>query len=417
MHQKKLLPAQRYMPAQHPETIKYWFVLGREPLLAAAELGAVLSLGGYRYEPPILRAGIIEIDCKKIIQALGGTVKIGMELADNIEIKEIKEVMIGELKKVEGKIHFGISLYAPESDKKYGLNFVKKLGLEIKKSLKEQDFSVRYVENKEPMLSSVTVEKNGLTQRGREFLIRPDNSGMFSLASTCAVQPFEQLSNRDYGRPGRDDVSGMLPPKLAMMMINLSGAPKKGLLFDPFCGSGTIITEAMLLGYKNLAGADISGKAVADTLINIEWIKEKLMAGDSSFSYKIFKSDIGKIADEIKNNSVDAIITEPFLGRPLHGNESKNELALQGHELKKLYLRAFEQFAKILKLDGVAVVIIPRFRFKQETVSLNCIEEIKNLGFEPQALFENNYSLTSARPEQRIVREIWKFRRRGREAT
>jgi tRNA G10 N-methylase Trm11 len=397
------------MPAQHPDTIKYWFLLGREPLLAAAELGAVLSLGDYRYEPPFLRAGLPKIDCKKIIQALGGTVKIGMELADKIDMEKIKEMIVEELKAVEGKIHFGLSLYAQEYDKKYGLVYVKKLGLEIKKSLKEQGYSVRYVENKEPALSSVTVEKNGLTQRGREFLIRPDNSGMFSMASTCAVQPFEQLSNRDYGRPGRDDASGMLPPKLAITMINLAQAQTKGLILDPFCGSGTIITEAMLLGYKNLVGADISEKAVADTLKNIEWIREKLMAGDSGFKKNIFKSDVGKITDEIKINSVDAIVTEPYLGRPLRGNESKNELILQGHELKKLYLRAFEQFAKILKPDGVAVVIIPRFRFKQEIISLDCIEEIKNLGFEPQVLFENNYSLTSARPGQMIVREIWKF--------
>jgi len=398
------------MPAQHPKTIKYWFILGREPLLAAAELGAVLSLANYQYEPPILRAGLPELDCKKMIKSLGGTVKIGIELADKIETEKIGVIMMDELKKVEGKIHFGVSLYAPESDKKYGLNFVKKLGLEVKKSLKELGFSVRYVENKEPVLSSVTVEKNGLTQRGREFIIRPEADGKYSLAITGAVQPFEQLSTRDYGRPGRDDASGMLPPKLAMIMINLSGAPKEGLLLDPFCGSGTIITEAMLLGYKNLAGADLSEKAAADTLINIKWINQKLMAGASGFKQNIFKSDVGKITNEVKNNSVDAVVTEPYLGRPLRGNESKNELILQGHELKKLYLRAFEQFAKILKPDGIVVTVIPRFRFKQESISIDCIEEIKNLGFEPQALFENNLSLTFARPGQMIVREIWKFK-------
>lgn len=44
------------------------------------------------------------------------------------------------------------------------------------------------------------------------------------------------------------------------------------VILDPFCGSGTILTEAMLINYKNLIGADISPKAINDTKKNIEWI-------------------------------------------------------------------------------------------------------------------------------------------------
>ena len=35
------------------------------------------------------------------------------------------------------------------------------------------------------------------------------------------MQDFEQWGARDYGRPSRDAVRGMLPPKLARMMVNL----------------------------------------------------------------------------------------------------------------------------------------------------------------------------------------------------
>ena len=87
----------------------------------------------------------------------------------------------------------------------------------------------------------------------------------FSLAQTEAVQPFEQFSARDFGRPGRDDLSGMLPPKLAIIMINLAQTPLNSILLDPFCGSGTILSEAVLLGYTNLIGTDISEKAIADS--------------------------------------------------------------------------------------------------------------------------------------------------------
>ena len=42
------------------------------------------------------------------------------------------------------------------------------------------------------------------------------------LGQTLVVQPFKVLSKRDFGRPARDDHSGMLPPKLAQIMINLA---------------------------------------------------------------------------------------------------------------------------------------------------------------------------------------------------
>jgi tRNA G10 N-methylase Trm11 len=383
----------------------HWFVLGRESLLAAAEIGAVLSLSDYDYQPPLLRARTDIADAPALMRTLGGTIKIARELSEKTTRAEIMEIMIGELKKVEGKIHFGLSLYAPTWDKNTSLDFVKKMGLEIKKLLKEEDLSVRYVENKEAALSSVTVEKNGLVRKGREFLIVPEKQA-FALAQTLAVQPFEEFSRRDYGRPGRDDASGMLPPKLAMIMINLAQTPQDGVLLDPFCGSGTILTEAALLGYKNIIGSDISEKAISDTMKNIEWM------GQTNKKMNIFQSGVNKLREKIPAGSVDAIVAEPFMGKPLSGRESRPELLNQANELKKLYLSAFAEFGKILKTNGTVVMIIPRFRFRQEQITINCQEEIKKLGFVSQPLFENKLSLTYARASQLVIREIWKFKKK-----
>ena len=89
------------------------------------------------------------------------------------------------------------------------------------------------------------------------------------------MQPFKDLSRLDFGRPARDDFSGMLPPKLAQIMINLAQVQNpEALIIDPFCGSGTILSEALLMGYKDLLGSDISPKAIADTYKNISWIKD-----------------------------------------------------------------------------------------------------------------------------------------------
>jgi tRNA (guanine10-N2)-dimethyltransferase len=187
-------------------------------------------------------------------------------------------------------------------------------------------------------------------------------------------------------------------------MINLAKIPKNRVLLDPFCGTGTILTEAALLGYENIIGSDISEKAIADTIKNIEWM------GQTDKKMNVFQAGVNNLSEKIPTK-VDAIVTEPLMGKPLTGRESRPELLSQANELKKLYLEAFAEFAKILKPNGTVVMIIPRFRFRDEQIVINCAEEIKKLGFISQPLFENKTSLTYARANQLVIREIWKFKK------
>jgi len=254
----------------HPVEQNYWFVLGREPLLSAAEIIAVAEPADFELLPPLLK---FRADCDPLdlISRLGGTIKIGKELAANISEQKMIEAILDELRTIGGKINFGISLYgAAEPAERQVMNW----GKQIKELLKKGGRSVRYVFSakggsafggkNEAILSSVTVSKNGLDKRGREFLISLKNK-TFSVAKTLVVQPFEEWGKRDFGRPGRDDQSGMLPPKLALIVLNLAKVNKDAIVLDPFCGSGTILTEALVNGYKNIIGSDISEKAVADT--------------------------------------------------------------------------------------------------------------------------------------------------------
>lgn len=155
-----------------------------------------------------------------------------------------------------------------------------------------------------------------------------------------AVQPFKELSFRDYGRPARDDKSGMLPPKLAQIMINLSGANPDRAALDPFCGSGTILTEAMLMGFKNIIGSDISGKALRDTKDNIAWIQSKFQI--SNFNFQLFNSGAARISEHTAPNSIDAIITEPYLG-PQRG---QFEISKTAKNLEQLYSESLAEFKK-----------------------------------------------------------------------
>jgi len=55
--------------------------------------------------------------------------------------------------------------------------------------------------------------------------------------------------------------------------FNQLGGQGHESFLDPFCGSGTFLMEAALLGFSKICGSDASDKAVADTKENMEWLQ------------------------------------------------------------------------------------------------------------------------------------------------
>ncbi|MEA1963391.1 MAG: methyltransferase domain-containing protein [Patescibacteria group bacterium] len=389
--------------------MRYFFELGNNPALSIAEIFSIL---GARENYKIINNKILiiksetELDGKKLIERMGGVIKIGkiiLEKAEKISLESLNEYLDKQTK-TKTKIFFGFSYYGNKN-----IN-LKPLGMEIKKYFKKKGLASRWVNSKENILSSVVVEQNNLLKKGFELAIIEDGKN-FLIGKTIAVQPFKKLSFRDYGRPARDDHSGMLPPKLAQIMINLALAPfaskEDAILLDPFCGSGTLITEACLIGNKNIIGTDISSKAVLDAKKNINWaIKNK-----EKNNVKIFECDIKKIANKIKKKSIDAIATEPYLG-PQRG---RVDIKKTIKELEELYTKTFARFAKILKQKSRIVMILPVFnlgRNKKIFINPN-FSQFKTVSPLPEKLLEKYKNVLSkrgaiiyGRQGQRVWREI-----------
>jgi len=385
--------------------MKYFFALGNNPTLSVAELSAVLRFKNMILSKNILIADTDEISATELIKRFGGTIKIGEVIEENTDRNKLLESILKIITPAtEGKYKFGISYYG---DKKFN---DKPIGMEIKKFLKEQGISCRWVISKEKVLSSVVVEQNKLTSKGDEIVLIENGKNIF-IGKTLAVQPFKELSFRDYGRPGRDDESGMLPPKLAQIMLNLTktrDSIQNVTLLDPFCGSGTVLTEAILVGYQNLIGSDLSAKAIADTETNIEWIK-----GTYRFTippYELINESATSISKKIKSNSIDAIVTEPFLG-PQRGHLDIRKVT---QDLESLYNQALQEFKKILKKDGVIVMLWPVFMTGRQPQPINPnISDFKIINPIPGILMNNRIinltdreTIIYGREGQRIWREI-----------
>jgi len=336
---------------QTKKPMKYFFILGNNPAISLAELTAVLGVAVQLL--PKTSVAMIEqteaIDAERFISRLGGTIKIGRFFAETkIETSAMLAAVKPQAHPATGKFIFGFSYYGP------GRLNLKPLGMELKKFLSQNGTSCRWVISREPTLSSVVVEQNGLLKNGAEFvLVRAGNKIL--VGQTLAVQPFKELEVRDYGRPARDDLSGMLPPKLAQILINLARVKPDDKLLDPFCGSGTVLTEAALMGYKNLFGSDNSAKAIGDTEKNVKWILQNFQF--SIFNFQLNKIDATKISESFEPDSVDAIVTEPYLG-PQRG---KADTRVVVKELEELYAASLAEFHKILKPGGKIVMIWPVF--------------------------------------------------------
>lgn len=344
--------------------------------------------------------------------ALSGVVKSGVIIKSvkSLGADILAEILSTHLKP-GSKFNFGLSFY--------GCKFDKRIGLEVKKALKATGASVRLVESRNNNLSSVDVVKNKLLSSGVELCIIKTKDS-YQIGQTQSVQPFEEYSERDYGRPGRDARSGMLPPKLAKAMVNIAVPGNRGLkILDPFCGSGTVLQEALLLGH-NVIGTDIETSAIAGSKKNLEWLLGR-QPELASLSYRIEKADVRQIGNILSKNSVDAIISEFDLGPPLSGRENEGKIKSIVLSLNDFYLAALHALQPVLKDNGRAVLAWPYFRKFDSLIP--AFDELENLGWQVEAPYPESFkkdfplsyrnTLLYGRPDQHVWREILILKKTG----
>lgn len=330
------------------------------PELSFAELLSVLSSFGLHREC-VSRYGkhifLLNIDekitsqlARIIFLRLGGAIRLG-EIIEDIDSFEMNAE--------DGKkVTFGISILG--EGKKNDSAVLKKLANGIKKQLRENKISSRFVlpQHKDISLNAAQIIKNNILSEGFELvLIRNGNQEIYG--KTLEIQDLEGFVGRDIKRPESNLQMGTLPPKLARIMVNLTGL-KNGVIWDPFCGSGTLLMEAAVLGFDFLA-SDIDPRAVIDTENNIKWLLGEGQITEntyySAFQFDILKPDQG-IVNKLKHTDIDAIVCEPYMGPPqtrILSVEYANKLL---EDVKRLYRKLFELIDEKLQKRGIKVVMI-----------------------------------------------------------
>ncbi len=225
----------------------------------------------------------------------------------------------------------------------------------LKNLLKKDGISSRYREGDQWGASAAILRH----EQDVIDLIVVESQGQRYLARTVASQHVDEWTARDRDKPYAAGRKGMLPPKLARMMVNIglgrlqrTEKDQPPVLYDPFCGTGTILIEALIRGCE-VIGSDLDHEAVAGTLENLYWLEEKY---DQSFKYQVFQTDAAHADKRDWQTKVDLIVTEPFLGKP---DPKPEEMGNIFKGLTSLYLGAFKTWMNFLRPGGLVVIVFP----------------------------------------------------------
>ncbi|MCX6810319.1 MAG: hypothetical protein NTY30_01100 [Candidatus Berkelbacteria bacterium] len=400
----------------------YYFILGRENKISQTELQCVLASFDFYFEEitprssseaksevgcksiSILSDQVLEIklvasrdQVKNLIDILGGTVKIYQKIASSNE--KIESLLSGENK--SSKIIFGLSNYSGAKLDTF------RMALSAKKAAKK---SIRIINGKEDdKLSSAQSFQYKMDIDNVEY-------GVFEtgIGKLIAVQNINEWTRHDYGKPKSDAKSGMLPPKLARMMVNLAigqagiknnesgimnenhnsafGIHNSCLVVDPFCGSGNVLIEAISIGCE-VVGSDLSEKAVSDSKANLEWFLDCHSRPDRESTNSLVDSRLRGndivVADATKFDfsTIDqdfVIATEPFLGQPRNSKLRIEEEKEVKEDTKRLYLDFLKNLQSAgSKLQTIAIVF-PLFELangKKLSIFDHCVDFIRDIGY------------------------------------
>lgn len=398
-------------------------ILGRQPELGLAELESLY--GADNTSRVGKNVAIVTImPCSIDFARLGGSTKMCKILTTlpttNWQdiIKFLSNSAPSQSEKMPaGKMHLGISAI--------GFNVspakINAGGLTIKKAISKIGRTVRLVPNKTTELNAASVIHNKLlTENGWELVIVRDNNKTI-IAQSISVQDIDRYTLRDRGRPKRDAKVGMLPPKLAQIIINLatgvdemssvtiSGESKVCLtnaendelrakrsektILDPFCGTGVVLQEAMLMGY-NSYGSDLDERMVEYSKSNVtEWLPTKFASVNQNA-----KLEIGDATDHkwtVLETGL-AVASETYLGRPFTSQPSPELVAKTASECNLIIKKFLRNIHDQLPANTRLCLAVPAWiTSKNSFKTLPLIDQIDDLGY-------NRVSFKQVRDDQMI---------------
>ncbi len=396
----------------------YAAFLGNHPSLSIAELAA--SVPDFAVVRMIGTSIALFKTSKELtnkdLTAWGGIFLMAREIpTSSPSLDAVPNLLVEQVRNVKGKVTFSVRTFGIDRA------VVHRLYRDCKHRLKDNGMPSRYIGNERQPPVSAQLRDTGIVdgKHGCEMVILADDEEEFLwIGKTVAAQDPDSYTKRDMHKPVRDTRAGLLPPKLAQILLNLGRwiahemNPKLGktlTVFDPFCGTGVIPMETLLRGWHVLA-SDMSLKAVNGCEKNLEWLRKEFDILKRDTTSDVWKQDATK-PFELKDKP-DVIVTETMLGPALSDRPTGKDAAKNRSECDALEIAFLKNAAATL--PGVPVVaMFPVWYVKAGPVRLERVwKELDAIGY--RAILPNGAqsdaldrpSITYRRADQFVGREI-----------
>lgn len=375
-------------------------LLGRQPNLGIAELERRFGSDATAWFSD--EAATVQCDDLDVT-SLGGTIKAGRVIAtfSNLDWKQTSTKIIQAYSDAwashDGKLTLGISAYGFSASARD----IQKTGLILKSRLKKTGVSLRLIPNAEAALSSATAHHNklGLADNKVELLVvRNKKTGKIIVAESLGAQNITALAARDQGRPKRDAFVGMLPPKLALQIINLAAGEMppdtQRTVLDPFCGTGVLLQEAVLRGFS-VYGTDLEPKMIDYTKQNLAWLRTQTFFHHQSNTLDTLLASGDAMTYQWKK-PIDIIACESYLGQPFSAPPSPSKLREVRGNCNHIITKFLQNIAPQIQPHTELCIAVPAWRDAHNRFThLPLTENLDSLGFE--------YIPLKTVPEQRLL--------------
>jgi hypothetical protein len=396
----------------------YCAFLGSQPRISLAELRAAIP--DFKQERMVGNGIVLftteTVITNKMLASWGGIYLIAKELArKGVDVHNVPRMLVEQTTALKGKVTFSLRGYGVQKSVVHGLY------RDCKQALRKAGKAARYVGNERKPAVSALLRDAGLIdgKHGCEMVMLGDDK-FFWVGRTVAVQDPDAYTKRDMQKPVRDTRVGLLPPKLAQILLNLgewiarqtdAKAPRRLTVFDPFCGTGVIPMESLLKGWPVFA-SDASLKAVNGCEKNLEWVRKEEKILKKDVASEVWKQDATKPFDASKFKDLNVIVTETTLGPGLTDRPTAKDAAKMKTACETIELEFLENVAKTL--PGIPVVCtFPVWYLKSGPLMLEKVwKKLEDIGFTPvlpkgmAGDTPDRASLLYRRSEQIVGREV-----------
>ena len=357
--------------------MNYLLVLGREPKLSLVELEALFgseNVKAFLAKQGSKGSNLAIVKTNKLdFSRLGGSIKAGRILTEPVQ---------DYLSKLpEGKITLGVSDYSPRASKKTTWA----LALKYKNLLKRHGRNVRLIPNNDgATLTSAASHHNQLGEKVNHIeILKYQND----IAISIGTQNITAYAKRDRERPARDAFVGMLPPKLAQILINIATGEfekqhqTKPIVLDPFCGTGVVLQEVMLMGYSAY-GTDLSEKMIKYSGRNLEWLTDRTSGLQKPDAPKFYLEEGDATKHSWQSAKVGCVASEIYLGHPLSAPPGSLKLKEFQQSTKELLLGFLKNISNQIPSGATLCLATPAWlRPNGSYEGVNILDEIENLGY------------------------------------